>query len=431
MFEDEPRQEIEVVEYWGNYDLNEDGIAEPIVCVWVEDTIIRLEENPYPDGKLPFFSCAYDPEPFSIYGNALAEVISVDQKIKTGIKRAILDTLDSSTNGQKGVKKGTLDVVNKRKFLSGDNFEFLGSQQDFWEGHFNPVPTDVLNFYQLVDSEIQTLTGVRPFGKGDGGAKLGSQNGGLSNSMDAVARRELDISRNFKENFIIPILRMWYEMDAMWLEDEQIIRITDEQFVSIKRDDLEGRIDIDLEISTQEVNMEKSNNISFMLQTMAQSLPFDLTKMLLAEQAKLKGMPELSKKIEGFEPQPDPMAQAEKEAEIQKLRAEVQRLQSEAMFNQSRAQENMADIQLKGAKAQGELSKAKKTMSEADMKDLEFLRKQQGIEFQEEIAKNAAKAQEENDKEVMKQTADYLKQSRLKDADYDYQKAMPKPTQNS
>jgi hypothetical protein len=80
----------------------------------------------------------------------------------------------------------------------------------------------------------------------------------------------------------------------------------------------------------------------------------------------------------------------------------------------------MADIQLKGAKAQAEMSKAKKTMSEADMKDLEFLRKQQGVEFREEIAKNAAKAQADIDKESAKQTMDYLKQSRLKDAEYDY-----------
>ena len=38
-------------EYWGNYDINDDGIAEPIVCAWVGSTVIRLELNPYPDKK--------------------------------------------------------------------------------------------------------------------------------------------------------------------------------------------------------------------------------------------------------------------------------------------------------------------------------------------------------------------------------------------
>jgi len=409
VYEDEPRREIEVTEYWGNYDLNGDGIAEPIVCVWVGDTVIRLEENPYPDGSLPFVSCAYDPEPYSIYGNAIADVISADQKVKTGIKRAILDTLDASKNGQKGVKKGTLDVVNKNKFIKGENFEFLGSPQDFWEGNFDPIPADVLNFYQLVDSEIQTLTGVRPFGNGNGSAKLDSLVGQQSGAMDAVARREIDISRNFKENFLVPILRKWHEMNVQWLDDEQIIRIVDDQFVAIRREDLEGKIDISLDISTAEVNMEKSNNLSFMLQTMAQTLPFDLTKMLLAEQARLKNMPELAKRIEEYQPQPDPIEQEKAQLENEKIKAEI-------AYEYSRAQENGVDGMLKTAKAQAEQAKARKTMSDADMTDLDFLRKQQGIEFDEKIAENQAKTRAEMEKDRMKFGYDYLKGAGLERA---------------
>ena len=47
-FSDEPRKKILVHEYWGNYDLDGDGIAEAIVCTWASDIIIRLETNPLP-----------------------------------------------------------------------------------------------------------------------------------------------------------------------------------------------------------------------------------------------------------------------------------------------------------------------------------------------------------------------------------------------
>lgn len=53
-FKDDPRKKILVYEYWGNYDVNGDGIVEPIVCAWVGDVIIRLQESPYPDKKPPF-----------------------------------------------------------------------------------------------------------------------------------------------------------------------------------------------------------------------------------------------------------------------------------------------------------------------------------------------------------------------------------------
>ena len=377
-FSDKPRKELEVVEYWGYYDMNEDGIAEAIVCTWVGDTIIRLEENPYPDGALPFVSCSYDSTPYSIYGVSHGDTISTDQKIKTGIKRAILDTLDASTNGQRGVKKGTLDIANKRKFDRGENFEYLGSSQDMWEGKFNAIPTDVLNFYNMIDSEIQTLAGTRPTGPSSGSNTVDSMV--RTNGMDISARRETDISRNFKENFLVPILRKWYSMDAEWMEEDQIIRVTDEEFIAIKPDDLQGRIDITMNVATKEVENEKSNNLSFMLQTMSQSLPFDLTKLLLAEQARLKGMPELAKKIEEFQPQPDPMAQ-----QMQQL--EMQKLQSEINERNSRVGENHIDARLKEAKAVNEEAKARETHSKADMTDLDFLRKQEGQDIKEDMFK--------------------------------------------
>jgi len=115
-----------------------------------------------------------------------------------------------------------------------------------------------------------------------------------------------------------------------------------------------------------------------MLQTMAQSLPFDLTKILLAEQAKLKGMPELSKKIEEFVQQPDPMQQ-----QMQQL--EMQKLQSEINERNSRVAENGQDSRLKEAKAVNEEAKARKTHSDADMTDLDFLRKQDGQDLKEDM----------------------------------------------
>jgi len=405
-FEDEPRKQIEVVEYWGNYDMNEDGIAEPVVCTWVGDTIIRLEENPFPDNKHPFVSCAYDSEPFSIYGVSQGDVISTDQKIKTGIKRAIIDTLDASTNGQKGVKKGTLDIVNKRKFNRGDDFEFVGSVNDIWQGKFNAIPSDVLNFYGIVDNDIQQLTGVRPNGPTNGSANLGNGSQGLGQSLDASARRELDISRNYKENFLVPILRKWHSMNAAWLEPDQVVRVTEEEFIEIDPKDLSGKIDIGIEISTQETDNEKSNNLSFMLQTMAQSLPFDLTKILLAEQAKLKGMPALAKEIANFQQQPDPLEQQMKQLELQKLQAEINE-------RDSRSGENHIDARLKEAKAVNEEAKARKTQSDADMVDLDFLRKKDGTERVEKLDDERAKHHSDLAKADQQATLNYMAQSQL------------------
>ncbi|HEG8169558.1 TPA: hypothetical protein SFZ82_001704, partial [Campylobacter coli] len=163
-FEDKARKNIVVYEYWGNYDYNEDGIAEPIVCSWVGNILIRLEDNPYPDKKPPFIICPFLPEPFSLYGESNAEMLSEIQKVKTAILRGFIDNMAASNNGQIGIRKGTLDVTNKNRMLRGENFEYQGDPNSIFVGQFNQLPNSIFNFLQYLTSEAESLTGVNSFG---------------------------------------------------------------------------------------------------------------------------------------------------------------------------------------------------------------------------------------------------------------------------
>ena len=64
---------------------------------------------------------------------------------------------------------------------------------------------------------------------------------------------------------------------------------------------------------------------------------------------------------------------------------ENQKLKAEIEERNSRAIENQVDVELKQAKTQNELAKAGKTTSEKDLKDMEFLRKDMGIDQQEKL----------------------------------------------
>lgn len=377
-FSDTARQEFEVVEYWGNFDLHDTGVAIPIVCVWVGNTIIRLEENPYPDGEIPFVSCAYDSEPFSINGNANADLLSADQKIKTGVKRAFVNTLDSSTNGQKGIRKNSLDPLNMRKFKAGQDFEYNDGDHGIWEGNFADIPASTINFYNGVTSEVESLTGVRAYNSGQASGSLGSTAAAAQGILGATEKREVDISRNFAENMIKPLLRKWHAMNAVFLEDEQVIRLTNGEFVPIRRDDLDGKIDIDISVSTPATDAEKASELAFMLQTMGQTLPFELTKILLAEQATLKRMPGLAEKITQHQPEPNPIEQEKAMLENEKLKVEI-------MERKSRALENEVDMRLKSANAALAEAKARGTHSDADLKDQDFLKEQTGVNRQQEL----------------------------------------------
>ncbi|OOE37409.1 hypothetical protein BZG00_15615, partial [Salinivibrio kushneri] len=140
-FSDAPRKKLIIYEYWGNYDVDGDGIAEPIVCAWINDVIVRLQSNPYPDGKPPFLVVPFNSIPFKLHGEANAEMIGDNQKVKTAVIRGIIDNMAQSNNGQVAIRKGALDQTNRKKFLAGANFEFNGTANDFWHGSYNAIPS--------------------------------------------------------------------------------------------------------------------------------------------------------------------------------------------------------------------------------------------------------------------------------------------------
>jgi len=743
-FSDDPRKKLVVYEYWGNYDVNGDGIAEPIVCTWVGDVVIRLQDNPYPDKKPPFIIVPFNSVPFQMHGESNAELLSDTQKIKTAIYRGFIDNMAQSNNAQKGIRKGALDGLNRKRYLNGQNFEFNGTPNDFWDGSYNEIPGSAFNVLQLMNNEAESITGVKSFGQGLTGASLGNMldintdipmidgtfkklvdikdgdkivgsdgnattvlkahevkfpkvaydmdfdNGsvvksggehlwtvkvhgtkhslrewttmnadevykhmqkgrrviipamkemragtptgnsidpyvlgfwlgdGMSHSaritcadsevigyfneagydcvavkdssktgkatmydvykkgtkteynnkgyapngsfhselrelgvharyggekhipeeyftatyeekmelirglmdsdgyqhsgafvqfaqsegrlkddfirlieslglkvsirvkdmdtinkiklahsertgtkmvwarkdayeigftpwsnpfkltrkaskwqlpkkqsvalkemkivdkvlmrcltvdsedklfavtnkftlthntatgargvLDSTATRRLNLVRNISENLIKPLMRKWMAYNSEFLDEGSVFRITNEEFIEIKQDDLMGLIDIEISVSTTEDNQAKAQELAFMLQTIGPSEDPTIRKMLMAEIARLNKMPDLAKKLEEFEPQPDPMEQQYNQLQLQLLQAQVRN-------EIAKGAENEVDVQLKTAKTQNELAKAKALDSKADLDDLTFLERESGLDHQKEMEK--------------------------------------------
>ena len=377
-FMDQPRKKILVHEYWGNYDVKGTGIAEPIICTWVEGVIIRLESNPYPDKKIPFLVLANNSIPFQLHGEANAELIGDNQKIATAVKRGLIDNMASSNNAQKGIRVGALDTLNKKRFLNNRNFEYNGTKDDFYDGNYNQIPSSVFTILEMVNNETESITGVKGFSGGINGSGLGNTATSARGALDAVSVRRLDIVRNIAENMIKPLMRKWMAYNSEFLGEEEVVRITNDQFIPIKRDDLKGTIDIQIEVSTAEDNSSKAQELSFLLQTLGQQMDPSMTKILMGQIAKLHKMPDLAKQIEEFQPQPDPYIEEMKQLEKQKLQAEIEE-------RLSRARENEVDLRAKTARAALDEARAREIGSNTDLKDLDFTRKATGQEFQEKM----------------------------------------------
>lgn len=379
-FSDEPRKKILVYEYWGNYDVDGDGVAEAIVCAWANDIVLRLSSNPYPDNKPPFLVVPFNAVPFKLHGEANAELIGDNQKVKTAMLRGVIENMAKSNNGQIGLRKGALDSTNRSRFLSGKNFEYNGTPNDFWQGSYNSIPGSVFDVMGLMNNEIESLSGVKSFSGGITGASLGPSATAARGAMDATAVRRMHVVRNISENLIKPLMRKWMAYNAEFLDEEEIVRVTNEEYAPIRRDDLNGSIDIDITVATAEDNAAKAQELSFLLQTIGPSEDPMVRRMLMAELLELMRMPEKAKQLREYEPQQDPLEEEFRQLELERVRKENILLDAKIQVELSKAQEAKYDMSLKEAKAIVEASKSRKLDSESDLKDLEFMMRDEGVD---------------------------------------------------
>lgn len=397
-FKDKARKKFVVREYWGFRDIDDTGLVKPFVASWVGNTLIRMEENPFPDKKLPFVVVPYLPVRKEMYGEPDGALLVDNQKIIGAVTRGMIDIMGKSANGQMGVRKDALDLTNKRRFEANKQYEFnanVDPRQAFYMHTYPEIPQSAQFMLQLNNMEAESITGVKSFSQGVSGASLGDVAAGVRGALDAASKRELGILRRLSSG-IVTIGRKFISMNSEFMSDEEIIRVTNEEFVKVRRDDLAGEFDLKLSISTAEEDNNKAEQLAFMLQTMGNNMDPGMSRMILADIAKLRKMPTLCKKIEEYQPEPDPMAERMAELEISKLEAEIEEIKATAMERQARAQLQMAQINT-------EYAKAMDIQNTADKKNLDFVEQESGVTQERELQKSKAQAQGNIELEMAKQ----------------------------
>jgi hypothetical protein len=396
------RKRVVAYEYWGFYDIEGNDKLVPVVATWIGDTIIRLEENPFPDQKLPFVLVPYMPVKRHLYGEPDAELLEDNQAILGALARGMVDLLGRSANGQQGFAKGMLDPLNRKRFDEGKDYEFnpnLPPQQGMIEHKYPELPNSALMMANQQNQEAEALTGVKSFSGGMSGESYGDVAAGIKGVLDAASKREMAILRRLAKG-ITEVGQKFASMNAVFLSEEETIRVTNEEVVTVNREDLQGQFDFSVDISTAEADNSKAMDLGFMLQTIGPNMDIGFTILILGDIAELKRMPELAHKIRSYKPEPDPMAQKLKELEVKKVELEIAKLQSEAEYNKARAE---------------------KARAEADLANLNFVEQEGGTKHARDMEKQQGQAEGNKELEVTKA---FLKPRKPEERDPDIEAAV-------
>lgn len=337
-FRDKARKKVVAHEYWGFWDIDGSGELTPIVATWVGNALIRLEENPFPDGKLPFIVVPYLPELRELYGQPDAELLEDNQKIIGALIRGLVDSFGRSAVGQQGFAKGMLDPANRRRFDNGMDYEFnpnFNPTQHRIEHRYPDIPQSAILMLNLQQQEAESQTGTKSFNEGISGAAYGNVATGIRGALDAAGKREMSILRRLAFGMQLLGTKI-ISMNQAFLSEKEVIRITNEDFVEINREDLAGNFDLEVDISTAETDAAKAQDLAFILQTIGPNADPQIMMKILGEIVRLKRMPDLAKEIESFKPEPSPEQIQMQQLEMRKLEAEA--AEAEAKVNLVHAQ---------------------------------------------------------------------------------------------
>jgi len=393
-YSDKARKKIRANEYWGYWDIQGDGILVPIVATWINGVIIRMEENPFPHKRIPYSVASYLTVVDSTYGEPDAEVLEENQNSIGKMIRAAEDITGTQAVGQEFIDENFFGITQRNAYEKGNDVYYRSGfdpRTAIYRRKVEPVDSTVFKMIDMQQKEAESMSGTIAFNGGNGGSIMSGSATGIRSAMDATSKRELSILRNISE-LLKDMARMTITMNQSYMPEEQIVRITNDKHIFIRKDDLSGKIDIKLEISTPEKDNETADKLMTLMQTNAANMDPKIAAMHYEKIARLWKMPDLADKVANFKPEPNPVQEQIQQLQLENARLENEKLKVEMTEAYSRMEErvsrtteNEADIRKKNAEAALKEAAAGKLTSETDELDRKFMKEMTGQGRREHI----------------------------------------------
>ena len=352
-FDDRFRQLIEINTYYGRMEMN-GGLA-PIIAIWSDNTLLHFGDSPYPDSwnGLPFFGTVYIPQPGSLYGKGIGEVVSTDQKVSTALQRAIMRQLDNSTIGQRGFREGALNPIEEAKFKNGMDFKYQDKAPEFWEGSFTQLGSEVFGMQDRIKADVEELLGIGRLNAGLDPRALNSNVSATAASLvNTNAQRRLLLIMRHVSAMLEGMFRKWLDLTIL-MNPDLLVEVGGEM-VSLQGFDLDGNYDLIIDVTTDSQKQEKAGQLNMVLQTLGNTpgIPPSILMRTTADLMKNLGQYDTATQLNGVaeqmaqaEQQPNPMEQMQTQLAVKREMAEQAELQSKTKLNEAKAMESFVDSQ--------------------------------------------------------------------------------------
>ena len=265
---DNASKEVELYEAYLQVDYNNDGIYENVIVHAIGDEPIRIVENDY--GFPPFFICCSDYDPNAVFNrDSATDMLEQQQDLKTAVMRQIITNVARNNAPRLFLDSRKVDMD---ALQNGD--ELIEVQGNPGEAIFVPpslplagLTMDVINYAQ---TEIESQSGSTRYNQGLDSNSLNSTATGITAILGMAEKRNKMVARSIAERFFIPIYKFIILLNQKYLEDEQIIRLTNKT-LSIRKEDLD--VDYDLIVNVGQGAGTREAQIQYLMLVLNQIYP--------------------------------------------------------------------------------------------------------------------------------------------------------------
>ena len=247
---------------------DEDAELENYIVTMCQDVILRIEENHY--GRHPFFVISPSIDPHKVYPtHGFTDLVGPLQHLKTAMIKQLAHNVAISNNPQMGIDVSQLvdinDVLESRQLvrLNGPVREAM---QTIDRPQLQPWTFSMLDY---IDQQRASRTGITPYNQGIDSNSMNKTATGVNLIQQAANQRIELIGRMFNEMGLIPLFRFLIELNQKFIDQETVIRLTNEQ-LTIRPDDLNGDFDLvtngGMGASSKETEMAQAQNLGALIE---------------------------------------------------------------------------------------------------------------------------------------------------------------------
>lgn len=216
--------QVELLEYWGRYDVDGDGIKEEALLVIANrKVLVKAIPNPFHHQKRPLIRCVLYPVPMEWYGIGLVEpVISLKHELDT-LRRQRLDNINQVLNRM--WKVNSLADVDLETLISAPNNIVLTDDMNAVEDlEQNDVTASAYNEAGIVQQDIENVTTPRSTQGIPESGRLGRTAKGAQLIIGQALEKFGLSNKMIEEMGIKRVVRMFHQLDLQFIDSENVFR---------------------------------------------------------------------------------------------------------------------------------------------------------------------------------------------------------------